>query len=169
MALPVIVVLCLGIADGGRSFAVREDVTNATRQALRVAQLESSTTGAGATACAASGGATSATTTSHVPWQTGDPVSMKSIDSSAALESSSDGTTAGSKINGATLVMKWHCLSNAVLTNTTATSTDPTSNSSAAIEAKITYNFALITPVSAAVFGSSSPVIKADVIGRAGY
>src|SRR5260370_32744217 len=48
LTMPLVIGLCLGIADGGRAFFYREAVTNATRQALRVA---SQTRAARATAC----------------------------------------------------------------------------------------------------------------------
>jgi Flp pilus assembly protein TadG len=50
LALPLFITLTLGVADGGRAFYYREAVTNAARQALRVAVSQSQQS-TGDTAC----------------------------------------------------------------------------------------------------------------------
>ena len=170
LAMPFVVVLCLGVADGGRAFSYREAVTNATRQAVRVA---SQTRGAGDSACQAATGAGPITVSAHIPAQAGDAAALTSastIAASAGLESSSNGTAAGSRIAGTATVISvtFHCSApGAVYTNSSATTTDPTLPQSAAIEAKISYHFALITPLVAGLFPNTT--IADDVVGRAGY
>lgn len=170
LALPLVVVLCLGIADGGRAFSYREAVTNATRQAVRAA---SRTRAAGDTACLAATGAGPVTVTAHIPPLAGDAAALttaSAIASSAALESSSDGTAAGSRLAAptTTVTVTFHCAgTGAVYTNSSATTTDPTLPQSAAIEARVAYQFVLLTPLVTSLFPNTT--IADDVVARSGY
>ncbi len=181
--MPLFVVLTLGTADGGRAFAYSEDVTNAARQALLSAELDTisdgtgtSTPVAGTQACTALGttGTTKAVSvTVHVPWSSTTDSSypyMKTISNAAALESSTDGTTSGTRISGASLTVTWHCSGLAAITNATNGGvTDPAQTGSDSVEVKISYPFTMITPLVSRLFGSSTPHIGADVIGRVQY
>ncbi|HEX3607159.1 MAG TPA: TadE family protein [Candidatus Dormibacteraeota bacterium] len=168
MAMPLFLGLTLGVADGGRAFAYREAVTNAARQALRTAVLDSAD---GNLACASvSTPAQAVSKSGHVPSQTGDWAGLSSIATAAALEGSSNGTAAGSRISGATITVTWHCLSGSAIANAqNGGTTDPSSVSSDAIEVRISYGFTLLTPLVGRMMGSGTPQIAADVVGRAEY
>jgi Flp pilus assembly protein TadG len=168
LALPLFLGLTMGTADGGRAFYYREAVTNAARQALRSAVLDSTD---GNTACAAIGSTAQAVTRSaHIPWQTGDWAGLSSIATSAGLESSSSGTAAGSKISGATITVTWHCRNGLAIANAQNSGvTDPSLAASDAIEVAVSYSLTLLTPLAGRMFGSGTPVISADVRGRAEY
>ena len=163
LALPVVLILGLGVADIGRAFYFREAVGNAARQALRVAVLQPQQA-AGDTAC--SGGGSSASLTATLPPASGNTLST--IGNQAAMESTFTGTPAASAIYGASLTVTWNCASNKAITNATATSTDPLSSGSAAIRVQITYSMTLITPFLGNFVASPLP-IKADESGRAQY
>jgi hypothetical protein len=164
LAMPLFLGLTLGVADGGRAFAYREAVTNAARQALRVAATD---IGDGNQACAGTG---AVTRTGHVPWVTGDPAYLAGISTAAALESSANGTPAGSRIAGSTIAVTWHCKSALAVTNATNGGiTDPSNTASDAIDVRISYSLTLLTPVAGRLFGSGTPVIAAHVIGRVEY
>ncbi|MDQ6885022.1 MAG: pilus assembly protein [Candidatus Dormibacteraeota bacterium] len=163
LALPVILILGLGIADIGRGYYYREAVANAARQAMRIAVLQPQQA-TGDTACA--GGGASATSTTTLPPASANP--LATIGNEASLESTSTGTPAGTSISGATMTVTWHCASNLALTNTTATSTDPTNTGAAAIEITINYPMPLITPFLGNFVASPLP-IKADLYARAQY
>jgi Flp pilus assembly protein TadG len=163
MALPVVLILGLGVADIGRAFYFREAVGNAARQALRVAVLQPQQA-AGDTACAGGGSTASLSTT--LPPASGNTLST--IGNQAALESTYTGTPAASAINGATLTVTWNCAANKAITNATATSTDPLSTGSAAIRVQLTYSMTLLTPFLGNFVASPLP-IKADESGRAQY
>ena len=174
LAMPLFLTLTLGVADGGRAFYYQEAVVNATRQALREAVTDTNGVTqpyAGALACAAIGGtATAVSATAHVPWQTGDAVYLTTIANAAALESSTTGTAAGSKIAGATITVTWHCKSGTSIKNSTnGGTTDPNSLASDAVDVEIDYRFTLLTPLVSRVFGSGTPIIAADMVGRAEY
>ncbi len=183
IAMPLFTVLTLGVADGGRAFSYRESVTNAARQALRAAAADSipdtvrtSAPVAGGQACSALG--TSGTTravsvTVHVPWSSTTDSAypyMRTIADAAALESSSDGTTSGSRISGASMTVTWHCSGLSAVTNATNTGvTDPALVASDAVEVRISDGMTLITPLVTRLFGSGAPQIVADVTGRVEY
>lgn len=164
LAAPVILLLALGVADLGRAFYYQEAVSNAARQALRIAvlDLEQAT---GNSACTASGASTATQTITLPP----SGPTLARIGNEASLESTSTGTPAGTAISGATLQVTWHCDgSHNAITTATATSTDPSNTGSAAIEVKITYPMTLITPFVGSFI--SSPVnIATDDFGRAQY
>ena len=167
LGLPLVLVLALGTADGGRAFYYREAVSNAARQALRVAvsQAQRST---GDAVCAGTTTATAKTVSATIPANGTNP-NIDTIVNAAGQESSTAGTASSSKISGATVTITWHCLSGLAIANDTATSTDPASVTSDAVEVKVTYRFSLITPLVGNLFGSNTPAIGADVIGRADY
>lgn len=178
LAMPLFLVLVLGIADGGRAFYYREAVTNAARQALRVAVAPSATSLTAAAAACARGGPTGSHAGSlsvPLPDATLDP--LRPIADAAALESTTDGTPGGTRLRGATLTVTWHCQDALPRCNGTGgipclapeTSTDPSDLQSAAIEVRIQYPFTPITPLVGRLFGSSTPTIGADVRGRAEY
>jgi Flp pilus assembly protein TadG len=166
--LPLFVTLTLGTADGGRAFYYREAVSNAARQALRVA-VSSSQQSTGNTACTGRGTQTASVSTTLPALGTS---SILTIANAAALESSSTGLAAGTAISGATLTVTWHCSASLAATNATATAAgtfDPASTSSDSVEVSITYPFSLITPFVSNLMGGGHPTIGADVIGRAEY
>ena len=163
LALPVVIILGLGVSDIGRAYFYREAVVNAARQALRNAVLQPQQA-AGDTAC--SGGGSSASLSTALPPASGN--TLETIGNEASMESTFSGTPASSTISGATMTVSWHCASNKALTNTTATSTDPTNTGSASIEVVITYPMTLITPF-LGNFVHSPLNIQADVLGRAQY
>jgi hypothetical protein len=90
------------------------------------------------------------------------------IANAAALESSKNGTAAGSVVSGATITVTWHCSASKAITNAAASSTDPAFTGSDAVEVQITYPFSLLTPLVSNLFGGT-PTIGSDVIGRAEY
>lgn len=165
LVIPLFVTLTLGTADGGRAFYYREAVTNAARQALRVA-VTASQESTGDTACSGQGTQpVTVTTTLPAP----STSSILTIANAAALESSNNGTAAGSALSGATLSVTWHCLANKAITNLTATTTNPAQTASDAVEVKIAYPFTLITPLVSRLMNNGNPTIGSDVIGRAEY
>src|ERR1700686_2320718 len=163
LALPVVLILGLLTADVGRAYFYREAVADATRQALRSAVLQPQQP-TGDTACA--GGGSSASLTTPLPPLAGNP--LATIGNQASLESTFTGTPAGSSINGATMTVTRHCAANKAITNATATSTDPSSTGSSAIDVPIVHSMTLIAPF-LANFVSSPISIKADVQARAQY
>ena len=163
LALPVILILGLGVADIGRAYYYREAVANAARQALRTAVLEPQQA-TGNTACA--GGGSSASLSTTLPPASGN--TLATIGNEASLESTSNGQPSGTAISGATITVTWHCASNVALTTATAASTDPQNTGSAAVDVQVTYPMSLITPFLSSVI--ASPVnITADIQARAQY
>jgi Flp pilus assembly protein TadG len=173
LTMPLFLVLTLGTADGGRAFYYRETVINATRQALREAVTDVNGVTqpyAGTLACASiSSTPTAVAKTAHVPWQSGDTAYLTNIANAAALESSTTGAAAGSKISGATITVTWHCKNGVPINNAGATVTDPANVASDSVEVQISYSFSLLTPLVGRVFGSTTPTISADLMGRAEY
>ncbi len=105
-----------------------------------------------------------------IPWQTGDWAGLSSIATAAGLESSSTGTAGGSKISGATITVTWHCRNGLAIANAqNAGVTDPSLTGSDAIDVAVSYNLTLLTPLAGRLFGTGTPVIAADVRGRAEY
>jgi Flp pilus assembly protein TadG len=163
LALPVVLLLGPAVADLGRAVYYHEAVSNAARQALRIAVLDVQKP-AGNTAC--SGGGSSASLSSVIPPLSGN--SLATIGNEVGLESTYTGTPAASAIAGATLTVTWHCASNIAVTNASATATDPSDTGSDSIEVQITYPMTLITPF-LANFMASPVQIRADVQGRSQY
>ncbi len=160
ISLPFLLILTLGTVDVARAFYYREAVLNAARQALR-ASVSATQQSTGNTACASGG-----TLNTMLP-ASGGPLS--GIASTAALESTSNGTAQGTVLSGATLTVIWHCSGSNALTNTSATSTDPANSGSDAVEVRVSWTMPLVTPFTANLLGRSGFPIVADVIGRAEY
>ena len=155
ITLPVVLLLGLGVTDIGRAFYFRESVTNSTRQALRMA-VSSYQQSAANSVCAGTGsGPVAVTVTTPLPPSGG---SISTIANQASLESSTNGTPAGSVISGATLTVTFHCLNGAAVTNATATTNVPSAPGSDSITATITHRMTVITPVLWPVIGTSYPV-----------
>jgi Flp pilus assembly protein TadG len=161
ISLPFLCLLILGVADIGRAFYYREAVANAGRQALRVAMSQSQQT-TGDTVCGGSGGKAS----SPLPASGG---AIATIADDAAVESSSSGAASGSAIAGATVAVTWHCSGGkAVANSTNGGVTDPALAQSDAIEVKVSYPMAVITPFAQQVVGGTVQV-QVDLVGRAQY
>lgn len=155
ITLPVVLLLALGVTDLGRSFYYRESVTNSARQALRIA-VSSYQHGTADAVCAGTGsGPLAVTVTSAVPPSGG---AIVTIANQAALESSSDGTPAGSVIAGATISVTFHCLNGAAITNATGNGLGPNDPGSDSITATITKPMSVITPLLWPVTGTSYPI-----------
>jgi Flp pilus assembly protein TadG len=149
LGLPTLLILCLGIVDGTRAYSYKEAVTNSDRQVLRVAASQQSV---GDAACAGTGATPVAKPlTAHVPWQTGDTLPLYVVN--AASQESVDGAGI-SKITGSSITVTFHCLSGKALTNASATSLDPASLGSDAIETAVCYQFSFLTPLVAKLYGS---------------
>lgn len=155
ITLPIVLLLALGVTDLGRAFYYREAVTNSVRQALRMA-VSSYQQGTANNVCAAtSGGPVAVTVTSALPPGGGQIVT---IANQAALESSKDGTPAGSVIAGATISVTFHCLNGAAITNATGNGNGPADPGSDSITATITKQMSVITPVLWPLTGGSYPL-----------
>jgi Flp pilus assembly protein TadG len=155
ITLPIVLLLALGVTDIGRSFYYREAVTNSVRQSLRIAVSSYEQTTANSVCASTAGGPVAVTVTSAVPPSGGQIVT---IANQASLESSKDGTPAGSAIAGATLNVTFHCLNGVAITNGTATSTRPTDPGSDSITATITHPMNVVTPLLWPITGSSFPI-----------
>jgi Flp pilus assembly protein TadG len=161
ISLPFLCLLILGVADIGRAFYYREAVANAGRQALRVATSQSQQT-TGDTVCSGSAGKAS----SPVPASGG---AIATIVNDAAIESSTNGLASGSAIAGATVTLTWHCSGGkAVANSSNGGVTDPALSQSDAIEVKVSYPMAVITPLVQQVVGATVQV-QVDLVGRAQY
>ncbi len=161
IALPVLIALVLGVTDIGRGFYFKEAVTNAARQAMRLA-VSSSQHAAADTVCASGG-----TATTNIP-SAGGP--LATIANTAALESSANGTAAGSVISGATLTVTWHCQGGVAISNSTNPSfTDPADARSAAVRVRLDYTMGLVTPFVSGLLSQTALTIRSDLLGRAEY
>ena len=155
ITLPIVLLLALGVTDLGRSFYYREAVTNSVRQALRIA-VSSYQHGTADSVCSGtSGGPVAVTTTSPLPPGGG---AIATIANQAALESSKDGTAAGSVLAGATLTVTFHCLNGAAITNATGNGAAPNNAGADSVTASITKPMSVITPVLWPMFGGSFPI-----------
>jgi Flp pilus assembly protein TadG len=155
ITLPVLLLLALGVTDIGRAFYYREAVGNSARQALRSAVSSYQQSTANSICSGTGGGPIAVTVTSSIP-PSGGPI--VTIANQAALESSSNGTPAGSVLAGATLSVTFHCLSGAAITNATSNGLGPTNAGSDTITATITQRMNVITPLLWPVTGSSYPI-----------
>lgn len=155
ISLPILLLLSLGVSDIGRAFYYREAVTNAVRQALRVAVSPSQQATANAVCSGAGAGPVAVTVTSPV---NPGAASIGTIANLTALESSSNGTPAGSVIAGATMSVTFHCLANAAVTNSTSNGNGPSDPGSDSVTVTITYRFPVITPLITSVVGTSFPI-----------
>jgi hypothetical protein len=154
ITMPVVLLLALGVTDIGRSFYYREAVTNSSRQALRIAvsQYQHATADA---VCAAGAGASAVTVTSSIPPAGG---AIATIANQAALESSTDGTPAGSAIAGSTINVTFHCASGLGVTNATGNGLGPSDPGSDSVTVSITKRMSVITPLLWPLLGTSYPI-----------
>lgn len=155
ITLPIVLVLSLGVTDIGRAFYYREAVTNSVRQALRIAVSPYQQSTANSVCASTSGGPLAVTVTSAVPPSGGQ---IATIANQAALESSKDGTPAGSVIAGATITVTFHCLNGAAITNATASSSAPPNPGSDSITATITKPMSVVDPLLWPMTGGSYPL-----------
>ncbi|GAC1667558.1 MAG: hypothetical protein PVS3B2_06290 [Candidatus Dormibacteraceae bacterium] len=151
----MVLLLALGVTDIGRAFYYREAVGNSARQALRRATSSYQQDTAKSICAGTGGGPIAVTVTSAIPPSGGF---ITTIANQAALESSSDGTPAGSVLRGATLNVTFHCLNGAAITNATSNGQSPTNAGSDTITATITHRMNVITPLLWPVTGSSFPI-----------
>jgi Flp pilus assembly protein TadG len=159
-ALPVLLLLLLGMLDLGRAFYVREQASDAARAALRTA-LEASQQGTGNAACASGGKVTVVLPASSS--------SIGAIADAAAQADSPTGTAAGTNLSGATLTVTWHCAGGQAVTNATnAGVTDPADARSDSVDVVVQYPLALLYPVIQQIAGPSV-TITAHEIGRVEY
>ncbi|MEA2629264.1 MAG: hypothetical protein QOJ10_1724 [Chloroflexota bacterium] len=154
ISLPVILLLALGVTDIGRAFFYREAVTNSTRQALRIAVSPAQRATAD-TVCAGSGGPSAVTVTTTIPAGGG---SIATIVNGAASESSNNGAPAGSVISGAIISVTFHCLAGSAVTNATSNGAGPLDPGSDSVTVRISYSFAVITPLLWPVTGTAFPI-----------
>ena len=155
ITLPVVLLLALGVTDIGRAFYYREAVTNSVRQALRVAVSPSQQATADSICSSTGSGPLAVTVSSPIP-PAGGPIAT--IANEAALESSSDGTPAGSVIAGSTLSVTFHCLNGAAVTNATSNGGGPSDPGSDSVMASITKPMSVITPLLWPVTGTAYPI-----------
>jgi Flp pilus assembly protein TadG len=155
IAMPLVLLLALGVTDIGRAFYYREAVTNAVRQALRVAVNSTQQTTANSICASAGAGPIAVTTSSPINPPT---ASIATIVNLAALESSSNGTPAGSVIAGGTIQVTFHCLAGVGVTNATSNGNGPSDPGSDSVTASITYSFHVITPFLWPVTGPTFPI-----------
>jgi len=154
ISLPVLLLLALGVTDIGRAFYYREAVTNSARQALRIA-VSPAQHATGDAVCAGAGGPSAVTVTTSIGSSGG---SIASIVNLASLESSSNGTAAGSVISGGTISVTFHCLAGAVITNATSNGAGPLDPGSDSITVSVTYRLNVITPLLWPMTGTSFPI-----------
>ena len=155
ITLPIVLLLALGVTDLGRAFYYREAVSNSVRQALRMAVSSYQQAAANGVCGTTSGGPLAVTVTSAVPPSGGQIVT---IANQAALESSKDGTPAGTVIAGATITVTFHCLDGFAITNATGNGHGPFDPGSDSITATITKQMSVITPVLWPLTGGSYPL-----------
>ncbi|MEP6753440.1 MAG: TadE/TadG family type IV pilus assembly protein [Candidatus Dormiibacterota bacterium] len=154
ISLPVLLLLALGVTDIGRAFYYREAVTNSARQALRIA-VSPSQRATGDAVCAGAGGPSAVTVTTAIP---PGGSSIASIVNIASLESSSNGTAAGSVISGGNISVTFHCLAGSVVTNATSNGAGPLDPGSDSVTVSVTFRLSVITPLLWPVTGTSFPI-----------
>jgi len=155
ITLPIVLLLTLGVTDLGRSFYYREAVANSARQALRMAVSSYQHATADAVCGGTAGGPVAVSVTSAVPPAAG---AIATIANQAALESSRDGTPAGSAIAGGTITIVFHCLNGAAITNATGDGGPPSDPGSDSITATVTKPMTVITPVLWPMFSAGFPI-----------
>jgi Flp pilus assembly protein TadG len=175
---PVLLLLSVTVADVGRAFYFREAVTNAARQAIRVA-AQPAQKGAATSACTGTSGNVTVSQTTNIPDTGGGAadVNLKTIANNAAIEAGRDGTPGGSVLNNSTtpttITVTFYCSGGAAETNATATSTDPAvcggGTCSDSVKVKITYSMSLLTPFTANLLGKSAVSITITETGRVEY
>ena len=155
ITLPVVLLLALGVTDIGRGFYYREAVTNSVRQALRMAVSSYQQSTANNICSGTGSGPLAVTVVSAIPPSGG---AIVTIANQAALESSSNGTPAGSVLAGATLSVTFHCLNGAAVTNATSNGSGPSNPGSDSVTASITNRMSVITPLLWPVTGTAYPI-----------
>jgi Flp pilus assembly protein TadG len=161
VALPVLLLLLLGMLDLGRAFFVREQVSDAARAALREA-VTANEQATGNAACLNSAGRV----TVALP-ATGSVIA--SIATAADIADSPSGSASGTSLAGGTLTVTWHCAAGAAITNTTNGGvTDPADGRSDSVEVVLQYPLALLYPIIQHIAGPSV-TITAHEIGRVEY
>jgi Flp pilus assembly protein TadG len=155
VTLPFVLLLALGVTDIGRAFYYREAVTNAARQALRTAVSPTQQATANTVCASAGAGPVAVTVNTTLP---PGATTVTTIANLASLESSKDGTPAGSVINGAVIHVTFHCLANAGVTNATSNGNGPSDPGSDSITVSVTYTFPVITPLLWPVVGTTFPI-----------
>lgn len=165
IAMPVVLLLALGVTDLGRAFYYREAAANSARQALRMAVSPYQHGTADAICANTTGGPVPVTVTSPIPPSGG---AIVTVANQAALESSRDGTPGGSVLAGATISVTFHCLNSAAITNATGNGGGPANAGSDSISVSITLPMRVVTPVLWPLTGPSYP-IKASASERVEY
>lgn len=155
ITLPLVLLLSLGVIDLGRSFYFREATTNSVRQALRMAVSQYQQPTANTVCSSTSGGPVAKTVTSPIPPAGG---SIVTIANQAGLESSKDGTAAGTVLSGATLSVTFHCLGGLVITNENGNGNGPSDPGSDSVTATITYNESVVAPILWPIIGTTFPI-----------
>src|SRR5260370_11682275 len=135
ITLPVGLLLARGVTDIGRGFYYKEAVTNSVRQALRMAVSSYQQTTANNVCSGSGSGPVAVTVVSAIPPSGG---AIATIANQAALESSSNGTAAGSVLAVATLSVTFHCLNAAAVTNPTSNGGGPPNARSDPVTASLT-------------------------------
>jgi len=159
-ALPVLLLLLLGIIDLGRGFYIREQVSDSARAALRTA-LAASEQGTANAACGLGGKVTVTLPASGS--------SIGRIADAAAIADSPTGAPADTKLAGATLTITWHCAGGVAVTSTTNGGiTDPADSRSDSVDVVVQYPLALLFPTAEQAAGPSVTV-AAHEIGRVEY
>jgi|SRR5581483_1592684 len=159
-ALPVLLLLLLGMLDLGRAFYIREQVSDSARAGLRAA-LQASQQSTGDAACAAGGKVTVVLPATSS--------SIAAIAGAAAQADSPTGTPSGTSLAGATMTVTWHCIAGAAVTNATnAGITDPADPRSDSVDVVVQYPVALLYPIIQQIAG---PVVTvtAHEVGRVEY
>src|SRR5207244_11022681 len=108
------------------------------------------------TGCASTRGGPAAISVSSAGPPSGGQV--VTIANQAALESSKDGTPAGSAIAGATLTVTFHCLNGVAITNATGNGNGPSDPGSDSITATITQPMSVAWSMLCPILGSSFTV-----------
>jgi Flp pilus assembly protein TadG len=160
-ALPVLLLLLLGMLDLGRAFYVREQLSDAARAALRTALTATQQTTADA-ACANSAGRV----TVVLPATSS---SISGIATAADVADSPSGGAADTALAGATLTVTWHCAAGVAITNATNGGvTDPADPRSDSVDVVMQYPLAFLYPVIQQIAGPSV-TLTAHEIGRVEY
>jgi Flp pilus assembly protein TadG len=160
VALPVLLLLLLGMLDLGRGFYIREQVSDAARAALRVA-IRADQHSVGDSACA-SGGSVSTV----LP---GTGSSISTIAAAAAASDSPTGGPGATALAGATLTVTWHCNGSLAVTQETNQGfTDPADPRSDSVDVVLQYPVALLFPVIQRIAGPSV-TLGVHEIGRVEY
>lgn len=169
LVAPMLIGLVILVGDMGRAFYYREAVTNAARQALRVA-VQSDQQATGNTYCNSNNVLGKALVLANLPDTNSDAIAT--IVNTSALEATTDGTSGGSVLKNTpatTMTVTWHCNGSSAYTLASETTTDPGLVTTASITVHVDYTFQMITPFANNVLGTQTLHITADETGRAEY